>query len=342
MTHGCKYYAATFKIVYRDEIDMILELLFSLNLSDSALFEKPDIFEMVYMEMTKLQEPYGAACIGPKEIDLEKSVKYPIFSIWKTNNHDNKGFVPPEDSYVLFTSLETGRLVILPLVDYSGKLPLPEDEDIDETDYQNEKEPLSYSYESNWCDISLRRLNAAGGNYRIQVLCGKMISNAIEFSVLGEPEGQLVDLRKKELLAEAGSLTKEHEVLLVKSKYSPAIPERGNIVISTTEQKIKPDQKELFVNGSFNIETLPDFKDVPMEFSVIIQDNTEGGIIDDRIIVPCKFLETGDGFVAGYFSFDLIRYYYNKTTATFVLPMEICVTVVCGPVISNVLEVCSF
>lgn len=316
---------------------MFEAFLTALDIADSQFYVKHNIYEIVFEKVVVTEEPYGLAIAGPQKIDIKKHASYPLFSIWKTNTHDNAVFVPPDKAYVLLTHLETKRLYVLPLYENPGKMPLPEEPDAGRN--TPAKKRLSYSYESNWCDISLRRLNATEGSYRIQVLCGKMISNTIEFSVLGKQEGQLVDLRKKELLAEAVSVTKEHEELLVKSKHSPAIPERENIVISTTDQKVKPDQKDFFVNGSFNIATVPDFKDIPLEISIIIQDDAEGGVIEDKSIVPCKFLETGNGFVTGYFSFDLMRYYYNKSTDTFIIPKEICIIAVCGPVISNVLEV---
>lgn len=314
-------------------------ILYALGLPDSSFYQKPDIFDKIYEQVTEIDERYGSAVIGPSEFNAEKETKYPFFCIWKTNTHDNAEFVPPEDAYILLTHLETNRLYVFPLYENPDKIPSPYVTEKKNTISEEKNVRLSFTYEHLWQNIDFEKVQKIDGNYEVQLICGKVISNGHKFTVSGSHEiNDYINELKKELDVKALSLSEEDKELFTKQELSPKIPSDKDIIeIKPEKNSISKNDNSLVVNGSYNIQLPERLSGMPLVLNIIVQ-ISDGGLVKEKIIIPLDLTENCKDCLKGYFSFDLLKY-INKNIDPDYIPANILILVVTGSVSSNILEI---
>jgi len=318
---------------------MLEMILYALGLPDSSFYHKPDIFDKIYQQVTEIDERYGSAVIGPMEFDAEKETRYPFFCIWKTNTHDNAEFIPPEDAYVLLTHLETNNLYLFPLFENPDKIPSPYVVEKKNTTSEEKNVRLSFTYEHLWQNIDFKKVQKTDGNYQIQLICGKVISNGHKFNVSGlyEKDNYINEL-KKELEVKNLSLSEEDKELFTKRELSPKLPpDKDNIEIKPEKNSISKNDNSFVINGSYNIQLPESLVDIPIVLNVIVQ-ICNGGIMKEKIIIPLELAENDKNSFRGYFAFDLLEY-IHKNMSTDIIPEKIVILAVTGSVSSNILEI---
>ncbi|MBN2037191.1 MAG: hypothetical protein JW768_10650 [Chitinispirillaceae bacterium] len=319
---------------------MFAAFLFSLNLPDTAIYSNYDIYSKVFDQLTETTEPYGLAIIGPTVFDIKKHSVYPVFSLWKTNNQDNIHFLPPEMAYILIIHLTTNELIILPLYRDPGKMPLPEDEPEPTYPPGYNKKARQYSYDKIWRDISSKDMTFVEGKYKVKVLCGKMLSNEITFSLTGssiKPENSSFIKDKTKSTVD---FTDEYKTMFSKSDGSPDILKSENAIqLESSNDTIDKDQTCLIIRGSFNLPTNNLLDKQPLEITALIQYAGPGGLAIKKLVVPQEMIKKGNNNVQGYFAFNVLENFYNQTTKKFTIPEEILVNAVYGTSISNVIEI---
>jgi len=314
-------------------------ILYAVGLPDSSFYQKPDIFDKIYEQVTEIDERYGSAVIGPSEFNAEKETKYPFFCIWKTNTHDNAEFVPPEDAYILLTHLETNNLYLFPLYENPDKIPSPYISEKKNTTSEGKNIRMSFTYDHLWQDIDFEKMKKINGNYKVQLICGKVISNGHKFNVSGLHEtNDYIDELKKELDVKVLSLSEQDKKLFNKRELSPKIPsDKDNIEIKLTKDSISQNDNSLVINGSYNIQLPESLSNIPIVLNVIVQ-ITNSGMIKEKIIIQLEFAENHNNCFKEYFSFDLLET-IHKNISPDIIPEKIVILAVTGSVSSNILEI---
>ena len=317
---------------------MIELLLFALNLSDAELYKKIEINSNVFDQLTEINEEFGIAIIGPKIFNFKENHSYPLFSIWKINNFDNKFFIPPDMAFIVVNQVETSKLTIIRLDNAQDKMPPPGETGKIQYPPGYNANAKQYTFDEIWKDITSRDITWIDGHYTMQVICGKMFSNNINVEVTetGCKAEDILIQNEKKRVPQPETIQKSH---FEQSSFSPKIPEMLNTIEIKAICSNTPNTVSPVVYGSFKLPRKIVKNNYSVELSLIVQFTSEVSLTSRSICIPIEFTTNKDEALSGFFSYDLKELFFNSFTKKLNVPDVVLVNVLSGTVMSNMVEV---
>lgn len=160
--------------------DMLDALLAALP--DAAYFEQRNFGDDMREKLRAEDIPFAGYLRGAAVWDLVAHPAYPVYSISKTNTEDNQGLHTSYGNAVL-SSLETGELLVLPMKDDSGKMPMAERPKPARAP-SNLPRAKTYSVDDLWKTIKVDDLCGGYGAYQAFLRAGNFQSQPYRFNAV--------------------------------------------------------------------------------------------------------------------------------------------------------------
>lgn len=150
-------------------------------LPDSAFFKQMEFTENFRQKLRSSDIPFAGYLRGASTWDLSREPGFPIYAIAKTNTEDN---IEPKVGYgsMVLSSTETGELLIYPMKDESGKMPLanPRKPSRSPSDLPRAK---TYSVDDLWRTLGVKDMRGGYGEYLAFLHMGGFQSQPYRFFV---------------------------------------------------------------------------------------------------------------------------------------------------------------
>ncbi|NLW30479.1 MAG: hypothetical protein GXY77_03380 [Fibrobacter sp.] len=306
---------------------MISALLFALELSDADIYNKIDIYSRINNQLTEMVTPFDIGIISPSHFDVKEHPVIPVYSVWKVNNIDNNGYLPPVAAYLIVTQIESNQVTIIQLSDDNGKLPSPDSSEEPKYPPGYDKNKKVTRYNKLWRDLSSKDIRWVDGHYSMCAICGKMVSNRIDVKVAGTSINPK-DTNLKDFRVKANS----KEALFEKSSDSPLIPALQNSILIKKVEHDHSNIKKIFIYGSYNLPAKLINGRAYLEISLIIQQSIDNEMFLERIIIPVRFIQKENEIIKGFFEHDLTELFPNNGKNS---NDTIIVNAIAGTVLSN-------
>lgn len=158
-------------------------------LPDRDFYEKREFSAQIREAYLDSEIPYGCLVAGAKVWDPSLHPEYPVFSLCKKNNEDNKVFVPFRDANLILSSTSTGELLSFMMREDAGKMPLYDRKPAAPPKFDA---PLVKSYSVNelWRPIPANRIPIGEDHYQAFIHVGDFQSDDYTFHVLANGKNQ--------------------------------------------------------------------------------------------------------------------------------------------------------
>lgn len=153
---------------------------------DSAYFEQQDFGADIRTKLRASDIAFAAYLHGAGVWDMAKHAAYPVYSITKTNTEDNAEIRVGYGSMVL-SSIETGELLVYPMMDNSGKTPA-ENPDKPARPPSNIPRAKTYAVDDLWRTLSVKDLQGGRGEYQAFLHAGDFQSAPFRFKAVPGPK----------------------------------------------------------------------------------------------------------------------------------------------------------
>ena len=231
---------------------MLEILVLSLGFTDQSYFGKDDLRDRFYSLLENVHDQRVAVVMGtPVVWDMGKYCDMPVYIAYKWSKGPNIAPVfPPDDGYIVCSSVTNDEIRILPLVDNSHKTPSSETLSPTPPPPGINPNKLTVSFDGLCNGFSKNDMEWAGEEIAVAVVCGPAISNVRNI--------KLVNNQPVKSTQVPDPIFKGKDYYYVKSKHSPQIPLSPGIAFAETEKvKIEPGKKKHWIwSGHFFVPTI--------------------------------------------------------------------------------------
>ena len=298
------------------------------SFSDEDYYGRVDIGETLVNALDSVDESYRLLIAAPSVFDPAKRKQLPVIAAWKINSRDNHLFHPMSAGQVVLSSIETGRIFCVPLVDYSHKMPAYNNESVESAPPAVENTgDITYSY--NYHVRSLKDFPAEEGTVAVAVLCGNMLSNVRHLSVVAS--------KQPASAAQAATTVSPAEnprYYFVQSPQSPAVPTSDGVVFSTEKNRVEPGRPYMLY-GSFRFTSKEQHPGDIRLHLLLVKTGTSGDPFHIEVIVPNEFIRRNGTDATGHFMVDLMKVFFYQPDVRFDIPVETYVTAIRGCIFSG-------
>lgn len=219
---------------------------------DQAYFEQRDFGFSMRDTLLAADEPFGCHLRGAKVWETAKQAAYPFYSLCKDNSEHNISFGLYGTNTLVLSSAETGELIMLPMGDFSGKIPLPDDH---KANPSPRSAPLvkTFSVDETWRAISARDLSGGRGGYQAFLHAGNFQSVSFGFRVLPSGEESQESPFESRLRSHADSEPRARSVPHVRFDPIPGLkpPSDPGLVFRAGKPSMRKGSARLLIEGAF-------------------------------------------------------------------------------------------
>jgi hypothetical protein len=274
---------------------------------DRDFYEKGEFSAQIREAYLHSEIPYGCLVGGAKLWDLALHTEYPVYSLCKTNNEDNKDFAPFRDANLVLSSTETGELITFIMREDSGKMPLynPKPAPQPKFDLPVAK---SYSVAELWKPVPSARLPECEDRYQAFIHVGNFQSEPYLFHVVtgGKTREQCAFERELTMDAEpAHTTTSTSKVTFTDGRGSKVLPEEHGLVFKVEKHVLADGYPGYKLQASFHFigNWKNDWKRVPIHALISVAGSQQPQI--QTIWLPRNNIRITEKGYAGRFEFEL-------------------------------------
>lgn len=282
-------------------------------LPDQAYFEQSEFGAQMRDSLRTSKEPYGCSLRGAKLWNLAEHPEYPFYAICKDNSEDNIPFGLYGENTLVLSSAETGELLMLPMRDYSGKIPLLKDPEASPPPRPTHT-AKSYSVDDDWRTISAKDLAGGTGGYLAFVHAGNFQSSAFGFQVVA-PSGSPPSPFETRLKAHPDSNTKNKSVPGVHFEPIAGLvpPAGGGVVFRAGMPTLHDGSITMRVEGAFRFKGIWKAEWARLPLHVLVATAGDQEPRASLIWLSREKLVFKDGMYSGCFAFDLAGFFLSLT-----------------------------
>jgi hypothetical protein len=274
-------------------------------LPDAAYFEQRSFGEDMREKLRAEDVPFAGYLRGAAVWDLVAHPAYPVYSISKTNTEDNQGLHMGYGNAVL-SSVETGELLILPMKDESGKMPMAE-----------RPKPVrlpshlprakTYSVDDLWKTFKVDDLCGGYGSYQAFLRAGNFQSRPYPFKAVSDPKKP--HARPFEAVLKAKGAPGENEFGIPGASFSAAPgaipPKEPGLALVHGKPYSENGIHHFPVSGSFRFagEWPKDAERLPLH--ILIAERNDADLAVRTLWLPRAKCHFHDGAYTGHLNFDL-------------------------------------
>jgi len=290
--------------------------------TDDAFYTNANIRDTVMDSLDGVEAPFCLFVTGPKTFNPAINKKFPVFAAWKINSRDNRVFHPASQGQIVLSSLETGALVVTPLVDNSHKMPLYKGEEAEPVAPKPvDHNDVSYSY--SYHDRDLKDFPVEAGAVAAVVLCGNIMSNVHIFTIESANPVHPAPVSPSRVTIPDGE-----KYVYTKTPHSPPLPNARGVAVKIEKTPVQSG-RPCMLNGSFRFdEKRQGPQDVRIHLLIVA--DASGDPRHFEVVVPADMVTYQDGEVSGYFMVDLMKVFFYHPDVRFDIPAEVFVTAVRG------------
>lgn len=275
---------------------MLEVLVLSLGLLDQAYFLKEDIRDKFFNLLQSLPEQQLVVLLGLPELwDIKKNTELHYYSAYKwTSGKSIESFPPEKYGVIVLSSLKTGEIRILPLIDNSHKMPMPISGKKPSPPAGAKLDKKTIGYDESWGNLLVNDVAWAGGDIAIAVLCGSTISNVRKLVL------QPIFLVEEKL--QLSNDTNISNSFFEKTIYSPDIPDSIGINISIADKQERTLKESYIIYGSFKL-LYENNEDIVIH--LLFADPSVPGLHEYSARIPQIKISVKGNSLEGYFTFDI-------------------------------------
>lgn len=283
--------------------DMLDALLAALP--DAAYFEQRNFGDDLREKLRAEDVPFAGYLRGAAVWDLVAHPAYPVYSISKTNTEDNQGLHMRYGNAVL-SSVETGELLVIPMRDDSGKMPLAR---IPAPTRKPNNLPLakSYSVDDVWRLLKTDDLCGGYGVYQAFLRAGNFQSQPYRFKAV--PDSRKQDPKPFESVLKAKGAPGKNEFGITGASFAAAPgavpPKEPGLILVFGKPYSENGVRHFPASGSFRFagEWPKDSERLPLH--ILVAERNDAALAVNTLWLPRAKCRFQDGTYSGHFNLDL-------------------------------------
>jgi hypothetical protein len=306
--------------------NMLEALILSLSLSDQSYYGREDLRDHFISLLKKMPDQHVAVILGTPGIwDMNKYPEMPLYIAYKwTEGPDITPVSPPDDGFIVCSSVLNDGIRILPLIDNSHKMPLADVPPVTPPPPGTDMNTVTTGYDGLWNRFSARDMGWAGEELAMAVVCGPVISNVRTIKLVNRHPVKTAQVPDQTI--------KGPDYYHVKSKRSPQIPASPGIAFAETgNMKIVPGEPGM-LHGSYCV---PDTRGKDIIIHLLFSRPSHPGLSCFTVSIPYASSKCTDSMCRGYFLFDVMNTMYWKRGERFDVPETMFVSGVYKNIFSN-------
>lgn len=291
-------------------------------LPDSAYFKQIDFHQEFRGKLLASDFPFAGCLRGAGIWELSREPGYPVYSIAKTNTENNS---EPKVGYgsMVLSSTETGELLIYPMKDESGKMPLANPLKPSRSP-SNKPRPKTISVSKIWRTLEVKDMRDGYGEYLAFLHMGGFQSQPYRFQVEPGQENPAARTFESVLIEKGQSLkggSRIQEVEFI--DYPENIPALGlGLTMSRDETRAENGKISIPITASFRFSgSWPEkYERLPLHTLVSVAEVK--GINFHTLWLPRSKCRFKDGSYSGRIRFDLADFWVTPWDGRPKLPKQ--------------------